>query len=157
MFFICAGMPVSYSDVFVIGSFWNLPAYFNDNRGWNGWIASQTQWTWVWASSRSWWWTGKPSMLQSMGPQRVGHDWVTELNWKNSEWGWIIYSIAILLTNLLMSFKDLIGLNQKSCLLAVSLIIDEISMLQAEIVFIFLGYIGKRLFYPYLVIFNGSY
>ena len=56
-----------------------------------------------------------------------------------------------------MSFKDLIGLNQKSCLLAVSLIIDEISMLQAEIVFIFLGYIGKRLFYPYLVIFNGSY
>ena len=37
-----------------------------------------TQWTWVWASSRSWWWTGKPRVLQSMGPQRVGHDWATE-------------------------------------------------------------------------------
>ena len=43
-------------------------------------MASLTQWTWVWASSRSWWWTGKPGMLQSMGSQRVGHDWATELN-----------------------------------------------------------------------------
>ena len=43
------------------------------------WMASPTQWTWVWASSRSWWWTGKPGMLQSMGLQRAGHDWVTEL------------------------------------------------------------------------------
>ena len=40
-----------------------------------------TGWTWVWASSRSWWWTGKPGMLQSMGSQRAGHDWATELNW----------------------------------------------------------------------------
>ena len=45
------------------------------------WVASPTQWTWVWASSGSWWWTGKPGVLQSMGSQRVGHDWVTELNW----------------------------------------------------------------------------
>ena len=52
-----------------------------DNRGWDGWMASLTQWTWVWASSRSWWWTGTPGMLQSMGSQRVGHNWVTELNW----------------------------------------------------------------------------
>ena len=44
-------------------------------------MASPTQQTWVWVSSRSWWWTGKPGMLQSMGSQRVGHDWVTELNW----------------------------------------------------------------------------
>ena len=44
-------------------------------------MASPTQWTWVWASSRSWWWTGKPGVLQSMELQRVGHDWVTELNW----------------------------------------------------------------------------
>ena len=50
-----------------------------DNRGWGGWMASLTQWTWVWASSRSWWWTGKPGLLQSMGLQRVKHDWVTEL------------------------------------------------------------------------------
>ena len=44
-------------------------------------MASLTRWTWVWVSSRSWWWTGKPGMLQSMGLQRIGHDWVTELNW----------------------------------------------------------------------------
>ena len=41
---------------------------------------SLTQWTWVWVDSGSWWWTGKPGVLQSMGSQRVGHDWVTELN-----------------------------------------------------------------------------
>ena len=51
------------------------------NRGWYGWMASSTQWTWVWVSSESWWWTGKPGVLQSMGSQRVGHDWATELNW----------------------------------------------------------------------------
>ena len=52
-----------------------------DNRGWDGWMASPTRWTWVWVSSGSWWWTGRPGMLQSMGSQRVGHKWVTELNW----------------------------------------------------------------------------
>ena len=52
-----------------------------DNRGWDAWMASQTQWTLVWVSSGSWWWTGKPGMLQSMGWQRVGYDWATELNW----------------------------------------------------------------------------
>ena len=51
-----------------------------DDRGWDGWMASPTWWTWVWASSRSWWWTGRPGMLKSMGPQRVGHDWATEMN-----------------------------------------------------------------------------
>ena len=50
-----------------------------DGRGWDGWMASRTQWTWVWASSGSWWWTGKPGVLQCMGSQRVEHDWVTEL------------------------------------------------------------------------------
>ena len=49
-----------------------------DDRGWDGWMASPTQWTWVWVSSRSWWWTGKPDVLQSMGLERVRHDWVTE-------------------------------------------------------------------------------
>ena len=52
-----------------------------DHREWDGWIASSTRWTWVWANFRSWWWTGKPGVLQSMGLQRVGHDWATELNW----------------------------------------------------------------------------
>ena len=45
-----------------------------DDRGWDGWIASLTQWTWVWVTSESWWWTGRPGMLQSMGSQRVRHD-----------------------------------------------------------------------------------
>ena len=51
------------------------------NRGWDGWMASLTGWTWVWASSRSWWWTGRPGVLQPMGSQRVGHDWAAEMNW----------------------------------------------------------------------------
>ena len=50
-----------------------------DDRGWDGWMASLTQWAWVWVNSRSWWWTGRPGALQSMGSQRVRHDWVTEL------------------------------------------------------------------------------
>ena len=54
-----------------------------DDRGWNGWMASPTQWTWVWVDSRSWWWTGRPGVLWFMGLQRVGHDWATELNYKN--------------------------------------------------------------------------
>ena len=52
-----------------------------DNRGWDGWMASLTQWTWVWVSSGSGWWTGKFGFLQSMGLQRVGYYWETELNW----------------------------------------------------------------------------
>ena len=52
-----------------------------DNRGWDGWMVSLTQWTWVWVNSGSWWWTGRPGVLQFMGSQRVGHDWATELNW----------------------------------------------------------------------------
>ena len=52
-----------------------------DDRGWDGWMASPTQWTWVWVNSGSWWWTGRPGVLQFMGSQRVGHDWATELNW----------------------------------------------------------------------------
>ena len=54
-----------------------------DDGGWDGWMASLTQWTWVWVNSGNWWWTGKPGVLQSMGSQRVGHDWATELNWLN--------------------------------------------------------------------------
>ena len=52
-----------------------------DDRGWDGWMASLTRWTWVWVNSGSWWWTGRPGMLQFMGSQRIGHDWATELNW----------------------------------------------------------------------------
>ena len=67
---------------------WKRPWYWErlkaggegDNRGCDGWIASPTRWTWVWASSGSWWWTGKLGVLQSMGSQRVRHDWATELS-----------------------------------------------------------------------------
>ena len=52
-----------------------------DDRGWDDWMASPTQWTWVWVNSGSWWWTGRPGVLQFMGSQRVRHDWATELNW----------------------------------------------------------------------------
>ena len=58
-----------------------LKAGEGDNRGWDGWMASATPWTWLWASSRNWWWTGNPDMLQSMGSQEAGYDWETELNW----------------------------------------------------------------------------
>ena len=70
-----------------------------DNRGWDGWMASPTRWTWVWVSSRSWWWTGKPSVLQSMGLQRVVHDWATELNWI-----WI-FDIPLRITKFLKKFS----------------------------------------------------
>ena len=51
-----------------------------DDRGWDGWMASLTQWTWVWVDSQSWWWTGRPGILRFMGLQRVRHHWATELN-----------------------------------------------------------------------------
>ena len=66
-----------------------------DNRGWDGWMASLTWWTWVWVNSRSWWWTGRPGVLWFMGSQRVGHDWATDLIWSDlirteNEWAhWI--------------------------------------------------------------------
>ena len=60
--------------------FWEgLGAGEGDNRGWDGWMASPTRWAWVWVKSGSWWWTGRPGVLRFRGPQRVGHDWATEL------------------------------------------------------------------------------
>ena len=58
-----------------------LKAGEGDDRRWDGRMASQTQWTWVWVDSGSWWWTGRPGVLQLMGWQTVGHDWATEVNW----------------------------------------------------------------------------
>ena len=52
-----------------------------DDRRWYGWMVSLIQWTWVWVDSGSWWWTGRPGVLQFMELQRVRHDWATELNW----------------------------------------------------------------------------
>ena len=56
-----------------------------EDRGWDGWMASLTWWTWVWVSSGSWWWTGRPGLLWFMGSQRVRHDWATELNWTDGK------------------------------------------------------------------------
>ena len=63
-----------------------------DNRGWDDWMASPTQWMWVWVNSQSWWWIGRSGVLQPMGSQRVGHDWMTELNWN---WYFIMVLICI--------------------------------------------------------------
>ena len=63
-----------------------------DNRGWDGWMASLTQWTWIWVNSGSWWWTGRPGVLRFMGLQRVGHDWATELNW--TDWKMLLVLFA---------------------------------------------------------------
>ena len=58
-----------------------------DDRGWDGWMASPTPWTWVWVNSGSWWWTGRPGMLWFVRSQRVGHDWATGLNWTETRLG----------------------------------------------------------------------
>ena len=58
-----------------------LGAREGDDRGWAGWMASPTRRTWVWVKSGNWWLTGRPGVLWFMGSQRVGHDWVSELNW----------------------------------------------------------------------------
>ena len=72
-----------------------------DDRGWDGWIASPTQWAWIWVNSGSWWWTGRPGVLRSTGLQRAGHDWATELNW----WD------AMILAFLMLSFKPAFSLS----------------------------------------------
>ena len=80
------------------------------HRGQDGWMATLTWWTWVWVGSRSWWWTGRPGVLQSMGTQRVGHNWVTEqwqqqrclrniINWRVSWFQLIMLTVFFSLTN----------------------------------------------------------
>ena len=69
-----------------------------DNRGWDGWMASPIQWTWVWVNSGSWWRTGRPGVLWFMGSQRVVYDWATELNWTESAWKivwWFLKKLTI--------------------------------------------------------------
>ena len=65
-----------------------MKAREGDDRGWDSWMASPTQQRWVWVSSGSWWRRGKPGVLQSMGSQRVRHDWATELKWKQTGLLW---------------------------------------------------------------------
>ena len=61
-----------------------------DDRGWDGWMASLTRWTWVWVNSGSWWWTERPGMLRFMGLQRVRHDWATDLIWSDLIYSYIV-------------------------------------------------------------------
>ena len=78
-------------------------------QGWAGWMASLTQWTWVWTSSRSWWWTEKSGMLQSMGSQGVRHNWVTELNWNTQvKERWSISFFSVWNVTLFMTFISFI-------------------------------------------------
>ena len=64
-----------------------------DHRGWDGWMASPTRWTWVWVNSGSWCWTGRPGVPQFMGSQRVRHNWATELNSKIKNIVWITHTV----------------------------------------------------------------
>ena len=64
-----------------------------DDRGWDCWLASPMQWTWVWVNSGSWWWTGRPGVLQFMWSQRVRHDWATELIWTELQ-VWLKYTVS---------------------------------------------------------------
>ena len=68
-----------------------------DDRGWADWMASLTQWTWVWVNSGSWWRTGRPGVLQSMGSQRARHDWATELNWR-PVYNFIVSKLSVTIT-----------------------------------------------------------
>ena len=63
--------------------------------GGDGWMASPTRCTWVWVNSGSWWWTGRPGVRQSMGSQRVGHDWATELIWTVCSSRWLLLLLSI--------------------------------------------------------------
>ena len=76
----------------------------------DGCMASRTQWTWVWLSSGSWWWTGKPGVLQSTGSQRVRHNWVTELN---RIWVILLERNGALLAHGSQVYKCLVTLNIK--------------------------------------------
>ena len=73
-----------------------------DDREWDVWMASPTQWTWVWINSGSWWWTGRPGVLWFTGSQRVRHDWVTELNLSSDYWIPQLYEVYIII----ISFTD---------------------------------------------------
>ena len=81
-----------------------------DDSGWDGWMASLTRWTWVWVNSKSWWCTGRPGVLRFMGLQRVGHDWVTELNWiSDNNWRRQWHHTPVLLPGKSHGRRSLVG------------------------------------------------
>ena len=91
-----------------------------DNRGWDGWMASPSQWTWVWVNSGSWWWTGRPGVLQFMESQ--SWTWLsdrTELNWTEvgtqytgiqySEWLTIFKGLSFIYSYKILAWSSLVG------------------------------------------------
>ena len=93
-----------------------------DNRGWDGWMASPTQWTWVWVNSRSWWWTVRPGVLQSMGWQKVGHGWTTARDQAHVSCiaRWILNNWTTLKSHPLLIFVLNVGIGLHPCVLSVS-------------------------------------
>ena len=79
-------------------------------RGWDGWVASPTQRTWVWVDSGSRWWTGRPGVLQFMGSQRVGHDWATELNWTELRCMYVYIYILLFRFFFLISYYKILSI-----------------------------------------------
>ena len=85
-----------------------------EDSGWDGWMASPTRWPWVWVNYESWWRTGRPGVLRFMGSQRVGYDWVTELNWTEMLLH-VIYLTDSLLVDIAYKFQVDFSLNWKFC------------------------------------------
>ena len=97
-----------------------------DDRGWDGWMTSLTLWTRVWVNSGSWWLIGKPGMLQSMGLQRVRHDWATELN---CSWREVMLWIRFYIWNLRIdkaAFNDSSEGTYPKCILSRKVSVDSL-------------------------------
>ena len=88
-----------------------------DDRRWDGWMASPTQWTWDWVNSGSWCWTGTPGMLWFMGSQRVRHDWVTSLNWTEGVYmrGFDTLTYCKMITTIALANITIMSFNYHSC------------------------------------------
>ena len=107
-------------------------------------MRSPTQWTWVWVNSGSWWWTGRAGMMQSMGSQRVGHDWVTELNWTNSSWGSLsshslqhLFLVAYLMITIVRAMNWYLI----KVLICISLMISEV---ECPFIYLLVVYLKKK-------------
>ena len=116
-----------------------------DDRGWDSWMASPTQWTWVWVNSGSWWYSGRPGVLQFMGSQRVGHKWVAELNWS-------CMKCSLGISNFL---EEISRLSYSIVFLYFFALITEEDFLISQVFFETLssnGYIFPFLLFPFLVL-----
>ena len=101
-------------------------------------MASPTQWRWVWVNSRSWWSTGRPGVLQSMGSQRVGHDWAIELNWTDQVWGDMFLRLSVILS--IFMYVCAVYMTSVKCLFRSSLPIVESNSFHCCCLFYFWGF-----------------